>query len=362
MVVAAAYTATAIQLDPTNADSIKSAAKTVAGKMVEYYPQGPGGIPGILDDPYYWWEAGEMFGSLIDDWYYTGDDQYNDITTKALLFQLSDTYDYMPANQTTDEGNDDQIFWAFAVMNAAEYLFPNPPNGVPAWISIAAAVFNSQAARWDTSLCSGGLRWQVFQFNNGWNHKNSPSNGGFLNLASRLYAYTGNQTYADWVGKTWDWMDSVGLISPSGQVFDGTDALQNCSTLDHIQWTYSAGMLLNAAAFMWNQTNGTDQAKWETRVMQVWNASEAVFFKDQVMLEVACEPSKNCNIDQRRYIPVQTIPLTSILTSSPLSNPPSPASSPSPPKSCPPSTPSSNPTSSPPSKPQQPNAPAAPTA
>ncbi|EME38140.1 glycoside hydrolase family 76 protein [Dothistroma septosporum NZE10] len=298
---AAASTANALTVDPTDADSIKSAAKTIATKMVAYYPQGAGSIPGLLGDPYYWWEAGEMFGSLIDYWYYTGDDQFNTITTNALLYQLSSTYDYMPANQSKDEGNDDQIFWGFAAMNAAEYRYPNPPDSQPAWISIAAAVFNSQALRWDTSLCAGGLRWQIYSFNNGYNYKNSPSNAGFINIASRLYAYTGNETYAYWVGKTWDWMDSVGLISSTGQVFDGTDALQNCSSLDHIQWTYSAGMLLNAAAFMYNQTNGTEQAMWESRANTLWTESSQVFFKNQVMFEVACEPSHNCNIDQQSF-------------------------------------------------------------
>lgn len=283
--------------------------------MVAFYPgDKPGGIPGLLGDPYYWWEAGGMFGALIDYWYYTGDDQYNNITTQALLFQLSDTYNYMPPNQTKSEGNDDQIFWAFAVMTAAEYKYPNPPAGTPAWVSIAAAVFNSQALRWDPSTCGGGLRWQIFTFNNGYNYKNSPSNGGFLNLAARLYAYTGNQTYADWVDKTWDWMTGIGLLGTNDQVFDGTDDTQNCTQLDHVQWTYSAGMMLNAAAVMWNATSanstgsGASASEWEARMNGIWKESAAVFFKNKVMLEIACEPGGNCNIDQQRCVPCTTLP------------------------------------------------------
>ncbi|CAK4007101.1 mannan endo-1,6-alpha-mannosidase [Lecanosticta acicola] len=311
LVAAAATSVSAISLDlqspvltPTCADSIKMAAATVAKKMVAFYPgDQPGGIPGLLGDPYYWWEAGGMFGSLIDYWYYTGDDQYNNITTQALVFQLSSTYNYMPPNQSKSEGNDDQIFWAFAVMTAAEYKYPNPPDGTPAWVSIAAAVFNSQAIRWDNTTCAGGLRWQIFTFNNGYNYKNSPSNAGFLNLAARLYAYTGNQTYADWVEKTWDWMTAIGLLSPDSQVFDGTNDLQNCTELDHVQWTYSAGMMLNAAAVMWNATNGTaaNSSTWETRLNGLWTESANVFFKDKVMLEIACEPGGNCNIDQQSF-------------------------------------------------------------
>jgi hypothetical protein len=34
----------------------------------------------------------------------------------------------------------------------------------------------------------------------------------------------------------YDWCESVGLISPTYQVFDGTDALLKCTELNHIQW------------------------------------------------------------------------------------------------------------------------------
>lgn len=280
-------------------DSIKSAAKTIAGKMLEWYTGNqPGGTPGILPQPYYWWEGGEMLGALIDYWYYTGDSQYNDLVSTALVFQYSPTYDFMPANQTKNEGNDDQMFWGFDVMSAAEYKFPNPPADVPSWISVAQAVFNSQYYRWDTELCGGGLRWQIFQWNQGYNYKNSPSNGGLLNLAARLYAYTGNQSYADSVERSWNWMSDIGLISPTYQIFDGSDGLLNCTQLDHIQWSYSSGILLNAAAVMYNKTNN---ATWQARTQGIWNNSAQIFFKNKVMYESACEPSKNCDLDQQRY-------------------------------------------------------------
>lgn len=63
------------------ADSIKAAAKTAAEGMTQYYTgYRPGDVPGNLPQPYYWWEAGAMFGALVDYWYFTGDDTYNEIT------------------------------------------------------------------------------------------------------------------------------------------------------------------------------------------------------------------------------------------------------------------------------------------
>src|SRR5271169_3283393 len=55
-----------------------------------------GGTPGTLPPPYFWWEAGGMFMTLVDYWRYTGDTSYNDVTSQALLFQVGPNNDYMP--------------------------------------------------------------------------------------------------------------------------------------------------------------------------------------------------------------------------------------------------------------------------
>ena len=233
--------------------SIKSAARTVAdGMMSTYTGNRTGDVPGNLPDPYFWWEAGAMFGSMVDYWYYTGDTTYNEVTTQALLFQTGPNNDYMPPNQTKSLGNDDQSFWAMAAMSAAEANYPNPPDDQPQWLELAQAVFNEQAMRWDEATCGGGLKWQVFTFNNGYNYKNTISNGCFFNIASRLAVYTQNQTYADWAQRVYNWVGAVGLRSPSYQFFDGTDDTQNCTEANHIQWTYNVGTYLLGAANMYN--------------------------------------------------------------------------------------------------------------
>lgn len=268
--------------------------------MTYYNGNVTGGIIGMLPGPYYWWEAGAMWGSLVDYWYYTGDTTYNSVVTQALLYQAGPDADYMPPNQTKDEGNDDQGFWGLAAMSAAEANFPNPPASSPQWLALAQAVFNLQASRWDASTCSGGLRWQIFVFNNGYNYKNTISNGCFFNLAARLGAYTGNQTYFEWANKTFDWIERVGLMSPQYQFYDGTDDTINCTQVNHIQWTYNAGVFLYGAASIWNKTGSP---LWYDRTQKIFAATQ-VFFSgknNQVMYEVACEPRNNCNIDQLSF-------------------------------------------------------------
>lgn len=58
---------------------------------------------GLLPDPYYWWEAGALFGQMVEYWFYTGDDTYNKITSDAILAQVGLTNDFMPSNQTLTE-------------------------------------------------------------------------------------------------------------------------------------------------------------------------------------------------------------------------------------------------------------------
>jgi mannan endo-1,6-alpha-mannosidase len=268
--------------------------------MMSYYSGNQtGGIPGNLPAPYYWWEAGAMFGALIDYWYYTGDSSYNDVTTQALLWQTGPNADYMTPNQTKTEGNDDQGFWGLAAMSAAEVNFPNPPTNQPQWLALAQAVFNTQAARWDDTSCGGGLRWQIFTFNNGYNYKNSISNGCFFNLAARLAKYTGNDTYAQWAEKTWDWVNAVDLMDSSYYIYDGSDDTINCTRVNRIQWTYNAGAFLLGAANMYNYTNGS--ALWEGRVKGMMQGIGVFFPENNIMQEVACENNGKCDVDQQSF-------------------------------------------------------------
>jgi mannan endo-1,6-alpha-mannosidase len=211
-----------------------------------------GMVPGLLPQPYFWWEAGGMFMTMIDYWSRTGDSSYNDLISQALLFQVGTQQDFMPVNQTKDEGNDDQGFWAMAAMLAAETNFQNPPPDQPQWLALAQAVFNEMASRWDTTTCGGGLRWQIFQLNNGFTYKNSIANGCFFNLGARLARYTGNDTYAQWAEKIWDWEEAIGLIDSSYNIYDGSSDTDNCTEITRLQWTYNAGIYLHGAANMFN--------------------------------------------------------------------------------------------------------------
>lgn len=239
-------------------------------------------------------------GAMIDYWYYTGDGKWNDVVIQALMHQIGNDNAYMPENQTLTEGNDDQGFWGLAVMSAAEQNFPNPPSNQPQYLGLAQGVFNTQAARWDNQHCNGGLRWQIFTWNKGYDYKNTISQGCFFALAARLALYTGNSSYADWAEKTWDWTKAVGFIDDKYRCFDGAHLTTNCTNIVPYQWSYNSGVFINGASAMYNLT-GSDV--WKGRLEGLVNASDVFFVGPQrnIMQEVACETVELCNTDQKSF-------------------------------------------------------------
>lgn len=150
-----------------------------------------------------------------------------------------------------DKGNDDQMFWGLAAMTAAELQYP--AYGKYSWLSLAQGVFNTQVDRWDPDTCGGGLRWQMWNYQAGYDLKNTISNGGLFQLAARLAYFTGNATYADWAEKIYDWMASTPLLSTTTwNVADSVDTNNNCTTQGNNQWSYNYGTLISGAAYMHN--------------------------------------------------------------------------------------------------------------
>lgn len=226
--------------------------------MSYYHGDEPGQTPGILPGPppggpYYWWQAGAMWGTLIDYWFYTGDSTYNEDIKFSLTFQAgAPGNSYMPTNWTASLGNDDQAFWGMAAMLAAEVNFPNPPKDQPQYLALAQAVFNTQAASWGTDHCNGGLRWQIPPLNGGYNYKNTIANVCFMNIAARLARYTRNDTYAEWAERAYDWTRGVGYIDDDFNVMDGGHVEFNCTDINPVQFSANAAVLLHATAIMYN--------------------------------------------------------------------------------------------------------------
>jgi mannan endo-1,6-alpha-mannosidase len=253
--------------------------------------------------PYYWWEVGGLFGAMLDYSHYTRDTQYDQIISTALLAQVGPNYDFMVPAHFGDEGNDDQAFWGFAVMAAAERNFVQPQPSIPSWLDLGQNLWNSMAGRWNTTQCGGGLMWQIFASNpNGLHYKNSIANGGLFQLSARLARATNNQTYVDWANKVWDWTTAIGIIDSNYNVYDGTDTNTNCSKINELSFTYTQGIVLYGAAVM---ANYTGDSVWVDRANGLLK-SASVFFgpydnSTDIMYERACETVDMCDVDMQSF-------------------------------------------------------------
>ncbi|SSD58352.1 probable Mannan endo-1,6-alpha-mannosidase DCW1 [Saccharomycodes ludwigii] len=292
----------AFYFDLDNYTSVVDASELVAQGLMDYYNGlDYGETIGMFTAPYYWWEAGAAWTCMLDYWFILQNDTYNTLINQSLLYQTGEYNNYIPLNQSTTEGNDDQAFWGIAAMTAAERNFTNPPDDEPQWLYLAQAVFNTMALRWDNTTCGGGLRWQIFAWNNGYDYKNSVANGALFHLSARLARYTANNSYVDWSVKVYDWMKSIGLINETWWfVYDGANINgTECETPEYLQWTYNQGLVLAGCAYLYNYTNET---LWYNRTMKFLEGS-SVFFNSTtgVMYEAACQGAGSCNTDQRSF-------------------------------------------------------------
>lgn len=218
--------------------------------MMDYYnARDSANIPGKMDGT--WWEGGSMFMTLILYWWVTGDTQFNAAVQEGMYFQKGDD-DFFPSNYSQYLGNDDQVFWGLAAITAAEFNYPEQ-DGQPSWVSLAQGVFNTQYPRWDTSSCHGGMRWQIWPYQNGYLTKNAISNGGLFQLSARLALYTGNKTYAEWAERIWDWSATTPLLKQKNwNIADSTTCGTQCTDHGDFQWTYNYATYISGAAYMHN--------------------------------------------------------------------------------------------------------------
>lgn len=90
----------ALDLDVTSPDSIRTAASTLAHGLMNYYQNNKTDTPkesiGTLPWPLYWWEAGAVWGGLIDYWAYTNDTSFNDVVMQAMMAQTGTDNNFLP--------------------------------------------------------------------------------------------------------------------------------------------------------------------------------------------------------------------------------------------------------------------------
>lgn len=317
-ILAQLYCVLAIHLDPNSTKSISNSSNLVIEGLLPYNPyylNVSGSIPGIMQEPYYWYESGVAWGALLDWSIATDNSSLDDLIRYSIEYQSGKYHNYLTVNQSMVEANDDQLVWGMIVMDAAEKNFSSPSSGgddsyPDNWLYFGQAIFNSVAPRWDTSQCDGGLRWQIYEWNSGYDYKSMVANGGFFHLAARLARFTNNQSYVDWAERIYSWANDTNLLNaihPDAdwsekmvRVRDGVNVKGNCSEPAPYEWTYDQGFMMSGCAYLYNHTGNP---LWLDRLRGLWSRA-TIFFSNDTLFEGSCNPLNGrvtCNNDERCF-------------------------------------------------------------
>jgi predicted alpha-1,6-mannanase (GH76 family) len=190
-----------------------------------------------------WWQAAISLSTL---------ETYEQATGDTTYYQdIADTYNaYKDAHRGdyTNDYADDTGWWGLAWLQAYNV------TGNIAYLQTAEYDADYIHGYWDTTGgCGpkGGVWWLV-------HGKGAPSgrvtipNALFLQLTAGLHnAIPGDTKYLGWARSTWSWLDSGGLISGSGLVYNGWNG---ACALSGPYWTYNQGAVIAGLATLYQAT------------------------------------------------------------------------------------------------------------
>ncbi len=309
---ALAGTVNAIDLQVGDQESVCNAATDLVNGIMDYYLGiRYGGTVGMFQQPYYWWESGLAFGSLVDTWKFCDNDTYVSIIQDAFQHQKGADNNFNGvANQSDVEANDDQLFWGFTAMEAAERNFPpyaDESDENPSYAQIALNTYNSMAPRWDANNCDGGLRWQILSNMSGWDYKSTISTAGVYALAGRLARYTGDDEFVKSASRVLRWMKQSNFVMLSDDgtyysVHDGAEIVDgNCPVVNGAIWSYNYATMMMGTVYLYSATNDDS---WADELGKFLSGVEHYMVNTtggNVLYEYQCEQFGSCNNDQRAF-------------------------------------------------------------
>ncbi|TPX63076.1 hypothetical protein SpCBS45565_g06900 [Spizellomyces sp. 'palustris'] len=265
-------------LDVTNKAALGDATHKAVSNLVSLYSaekQAGKTTEGAFDQSNVsWYVSGIIWGMVFDNSHYNGDRAQDTVAGSAMLeATFKETGDLLGGAQRTiqeklrGKWNDDLGWWSLSMMSAVEAYDKNVfiPGGAK-FVDVAALTWNEILEQWDETTCNGGIYWSRNREDPSANKRTFKSvitHSQFVELGARLAIATGNTTYLNWSDKVYNWMKTSGLVTADWAVLDGANA-PTCTQVDRTEWSYNAGTLMGALAYMYKATKmGTylDDAK-----------------------------------------------------------------------------------------------------
>lgn len=186
------------------------------------------------------------------------------------------------------DSTDDTGWWALALVRLYDI------TGNTTYLDIAQLDEAYIYSYWNTSLCNGGVIWDIPDQT----YKNAISNELYIKLTASLHNRIGGDT--DYLAKAvtaWEWFLQSGMINADSLINDGlTDA---CANNGQTEWSYNQGVILGAAAELYKATQ--DKA-YLTNATAIANAvlASSTLSPNGILTEYGCEPA-NCDNNQQAF-------------------------------------------------------------
>ncbi|WAQ83228.1 hypothetical protein PtA15_3A597 [Puccinia triticina] len=301
-VLGASYSPT---LDVKNTNQLTNAA-TQALKNLLTYLDGYDGSFSQTDTP--WHESGMIWGMFMDYAQYTGDRQFSDLVTSALVNSSFKTaHDFLGGNQGQvvekflGRWNDDILWPNLVIITGAELFGPNAQmaGGNGDWISLATKTYDQVWAQNDNK-CGGGIYWSRNRESKGGNYKSLITQVEFISQGARNFMQTKNATAFEQSKTILDWITSSAIgDQKTGILYDGLEA-NDCGKLSTSLWTYNYGQLLGSLAWMFKATGDKKYLDMTTSYFDYGARTFAGSNTSGIIAE-QCEADKSCNRDQQGF-------------------------------------------------------------
>ncbi|KAH9825250.1 family 76 glycoside hydrolase [Melampsora americana] len=290
-------------LDVTNPPQLFAATTQALKNLLTYYIPTQTGVFPQAQTP--WHESGMIWGMFFDYAKWTGDTQFLDLVTDALVnISYVTEHDFLGGSAVSvvqtilGVWNDDVLWPSQVTVGGAEVFGPNAimPRSNGDWISLATKTYDQTGVETDDK-CGGGIYWSRDRGSPSGVYKSLITQIEFISQGARNYLQTKNETALAQSKTVLDWIMSSGLGNlNTGELLDGMPTT-DCTKFTKTSWSYNYGQLIGSLAWM---NLATKNQTYLDMISPFFDYSVKLFAPTGVITE-RCEADVSCNRDQQGF-------------------------------------------------------------